>query len=261
MRNASPGTSAGGPWCVLAPFPTRPTLRDDEVHVVQLHRGTAGTLIRQADVLDNEERERVAGFIRERDRERYVAARLLLRLVVGYCVDRPPHSLQFTTNAFGKPSLVDPPNSVCFNLSHAGELVLLAIARNREVGVDVEAERPLDVLTRSGRFFSRGEHEALQLLPAAERRAAFFRCWTRKESFVKALGLGLSFPWTGFDVSVDDGYDLQVLRACPAAPDQLARWRIMPLPIDSGYAASVTAERHDWRLVRWREPASLRATA
>jgi len=95
------------------------------------------------------------------------------------------------------------------------------------------------------------------LLPAAERQAAFFRCWTRKESFVKALGLGLSFPWRGFDVSVDDRDDGQALLDCRSAPDHCARWRIVPLPIDSGYAASVTAEGHQWRLVRWREPVGL----
>jgi 4'-phosphopantetheinyl transferase len=226
--------------------------------VVRLHRGTAGNRMRRAAILDRDERERAGRFMRERDRERYAAARILLRVVVGHCVGRPPHSLQFTTNAFGKPRLVDPENSVCFNLSHAGQLVLLAITRNREVGVDVEEERPLDVLARADRFFSRGEHEALQLVPPADQRAAFFRCWTRKESFIKALGLGLSFPLTGFEVSVDDRHDAQVLRACPSAPDHVARWRILPLPIDSGYAASVAAEGHDWRLVRWTEPVTLR---
>ena len=117
--------------------------------------------------------------------------------------------------------------------------------------MDIEEERPIEVFELARRFFSASESTALQSIPASERVPAFFRCWTRKEAFIKALGDGLAFPLDGFAVSLDDDGSSQLLRACPAAPDALQQWRIVSLPAEAGYAAAVAAEAGDWRVVRW----------
>jgi 4'-phosphopantetheinyl transferase len=199
-----------------------------------------------AALLDDEERARVARFLFDADRARFVLAHGLMRQALAACLAVPPATLRFDTSPRGKPFLRHPAADLRFNLSHSGGYALLAAAWAREVGIDIEAERPIDELRLAQRFFSQVEYTALAAAP--DRRAAFFRAWARKESFVKARGDGLSFPRSGFDVRLDDAGD-GLLLACTAAPADLARWNIRPVPVPVGYAAAVTAEGHDWRLV------------
>jgi len=84
-------------------------------------------------------------------------------------------------------------SDVTFNLSHSGGIAMLAFTRRREIGIDVEqVRRDFDVEAIANRFFSAAEHAQLAELPAANRFEAFFRCWTRKEAYIKATGEGLS---------------------------------------------------------------------
>ncbi|MGH9350289.1 MAG: 4'-phosphopantetheinyl transferase family protein [Vicinamibacterales bacterium] len=228
-------------------WPARLDLLPGDVHVIRiLLDGPA-----DASVLNDDERGRAGRFHFDRDRRRFVAAHGWLRVTLGRCLDRRPESLRFVTGPYGKPRLVDPPVDLRFNLSHGGERALLAVTLGREVGVDVEEERPIEELDLAGRFFSAAEAACLRALPEADRRAAFFRCWTRKESFIKAVGEGLTFPLDAFEVSLGREDAPQLLRACQARGQALEHWRIVPLPIDDGYAAALAAEAGDWRVVRW----------
>jgi 4'-phosphopantetheinyl transferase len=177
-----------------------------------------------------------------------------MRLALGLYLNRAPDSLRFIATQRGKPQIVDASMDVRFNLSHAGERALLAIALQRDVGIDIEEERPIEVFELAERFFSPSEVEALRAVQAPQRAAAFFRCWTRKEAFVKALGEGMFFPLNGFDVSVDDDTSAQLLRGCAAAPNELWRWRVMSLPTERPYWAALAAAAGDWRVVRWTAP-------
>jgi 4'-phosphopantetheinyl transferase len=200
-------------------------------------------------LLDRAERARAARWVLERDRTRYVIAHALMRQVLGSSLDVPPSTLQFDVGPHGKPRLREAPFDLRFNLTHSGEQALLAVALGREVGIDIEAERPIDELALARRFFSPAEYAALAAVP--DRRAAFFRCWTRKESFVKARGDGLSFPLDGFDVGLEPQAE-QLLMACRAAPAELARWTTRAVCVGSGFAAALTAEGRDWRIVQRR---------
>lgn len=237
-------------WSDRPPFPDRLTLTSDDVHVVRFRLDEPC----DESLLDAEERGRAARFVFDRHRRRFVAAHAWMRAVLGRCIDRPPASLRFAAGSHGKPSLVDPPMDVRFNLSHAGERALLAVVLGREIGVDVEKERPIETLQLAQRFFASGEYACLEALPEAERDPAFFRCWTRKESFIKAVGEGLSFPLDLFEVSLAREEAPQLLLACRASGQAMARWRVVSLPIDRGYAAALTAEAGGWRVHRWREP-------
>ena len=95
------------------------------------------------------------------------------------------------------------------------------------------------MLQLSREFFSPNEHMALLSVAEVERLTGFFRCWTRKESFIKALGLGLTFPLDGFEVSLTPAGP-QLLQRCTAAPAEMTRWRIVAIPIDVGYTAALT---------------------
>jgi 4'-phosphopantetheinyl transferase len=138
--------------------------------------------------------------------------------------------------------VVDAPRDLRFNLSHSGDRALLAVAIGREVGVDVEAQAPVDALALAAHAFSANERAALAATPAEDRLAAFYRGWTRKESFVKALGCGLSFPLREFDVSLEASGE-PLLRACRRDAGVIGRWSILPIPADPGYCAALTVER------------------
>jgi 4'-phosphopantetheinyl transferase len=234
-----------------------PVLGDDEVHVwrVCVSR-TAGTAAALAPTLPAEEAARAARFHFEKDRLTYVVGRGRLRALLGAYLNRPAAELRFTTNEHGKPALAADPSAgdLQFNVSHSGDWVVYAVTRGRAVGVDVEGERPLTSLEGIGRrFFSPREVAALFGLPESERRAAFFRCWSRKEAYIKAVGRGLAIPLDEFDVSLAPGEPARLLEARGAAAVP-GPWGLRPLDVADGYAAAVAVHGTGWRLACWDSP-------
>jgi 4'-phosphopantetheinyl transferase len=238
------------PWRHL---PSRLELESSDVHVVlfRLDQELPGA----AALLDETERARADRFVFEADRRRFVTAHAWVRIVLGRCLDQAPESLRFTAGRRGKPRLVDGAADLRFNLSHAGERALLAVTRGQEVGVDIERERAIGTSDLARRFFAPSEWQALQGMDPSEQIPAFFRCWTRKEAFIKAIGDGLACPLDGFEVSLSDAESPQLLRSCTAVEGGLERWRIVSVPVEPGYRAAVAAGPGEWRIVRWTEPA------
>jgi 4'-phosphopantetheinyl transferase len=225
-----------------------PALAENEVHVWRVGLDGAAP----AGVLSDDERQRAARFRFERDRRRFAAARASLREILGGYLGEPPERLRFGQGAHGKPVLAWPAASgVCFNVSHSDALALCAVSRGREVGVDVEALRPLpDADALAERFFSAAELAELRRLPDARRLQAFFCCWTRKEAYLKAIGCGLLQPLDAFDVSVAPE-DLDCRLSVPAQPAEAARWLLLSLDAGPGYAAAVAGSDRPWQPVRW----------
>jgi 4'-phosphopantetheinyl transferase len=171
-----------------------------------------------------------------------------LRLVLAHVVGRSPQSLSFRNGAYGKPALADPGLDVRFNLSHADSRALIAVARGREVGIDMEQERLVKPLDLARLCFSSLERAALQRVSEPERLHAFFRGWTRKESFIKADGRGFSYPLDSFDVSLDESPQNALLAY--SADDSERQWKMRSLEMEGRFAAAITVEGTDWRLVR-----------
>jgi 4'-phosphopantetheinyl transferase len=219
---------------------------DDEVQIVRFALDEDGDGRAFLPVLDLDELKRAASFKFDRDRRRFTVAHGLTRMVLGSILGIPAARVRFRREPEGKPQLDDDGCDVRFNLSHSGERAVLAVTSGREVGIDLEQEHPLEVLAFARLFFSPGERLALEITPPAERLGAFFKVWTRKESFIKAIGSGLSFPLAGFHVSLDDDAD-QLLLDCRAAPWELHRWTMTNVPWDPGYAAAITVEGADWQ--------------
>ncbi len=154
-------------------------------------------------LLDPAERERAARFRSERDRQRFVARRGQLRVLIGAELDRAPEEIAFDYNAFGKPA-VRGGGGLCFSVSSSGSLGLCVIAHGVEVGCDIERRDPaLADRATAERLFAPGERRALDRLSPEQWLEGFFNCWTRKEAFVKALGRGMSHPLDSFVVSLD----------------------------------------------------------
>jgi 4'-phosphopantetheinyl transferase len=201
-------------------------------------------------LLSPDERLRAARYHFARDRRRYLTGRGILRRLLGRTLGLPPATIEFRYGPHGKPALADlQAGDLRFNLAHAEGLAVYAIARQREIGVDVERVRPLkDTETLARRFFSRGEYEALRALPEPSRLAAFFACWTRKEATLKARGDGLALPLDRFEVSVDPARPARLL-SVDGSPAEASRWGLHSFTPAPGHIAALAIEGGaDWPL-------------
>ncbi len=231
----------------------------DEVQLWQVELG--GQAADSADLLallSGDERARAARFHFRRDRDRFVAARGLLRRILADYLDLVPNAIRFAYGPYGKPALAGDLalSGLRFNLSHADDIALCAVTRDREVGVDIERLRTdLDAAALAKQFFSHWEIAALRALPPALQDAAFFACWTRKEAYIKARGEGLSLPLDHFDVTVapEEPPRLHV----EGAPEEAARWSLHRLAAPPGYAAALAVQGHDVQISsrRWEDTA------
>ena len=238
-------------WTLPPPSPRPFPLGREEVHVWQaaLDLPEAGVWELRR-LLSEDEQRRAEGFYFPRDRARYVVGRGLLRTLLGGYLDRDPVGLRFSYSAYGKPRLAGPAGepALHFNLAHSGGLALYALARGRELGIDVEQVRP-DFAGEeiAARFFSPREVAALRAVPAGLRREAFFHCWARKEAYLKATGKGLSLALDGFDVALAPGEPAALL-AVRDNPAEAGRWSLRALEPAPGYVAALAVEGHSWRL-------------
>jgi len=211
--------------------------------------GAAIRLDSCTSVMGSTERMRSARFHFERDRRRFITAHGCLRYLLAAYTGCRASDLRFRMNPHGKPAL-EWPEGPHFNISHSGNLAAIALAP-ASVGVDVEEIRPehasMDVALH---LFSAAE--AAQLMTARERDRInmFFRCWTRKESYIKALGEGLSVPLASFSVSLDQRSAAMVSWSSDAA--RAGEWWFGNLNPGSGYAGSLAVRCNIDRLVERR---------
>ena len=206
------------------------------------------------NTLSADERARAMAFRREGDRLRFVAARGSLRLLLGRYLDRAPGALEFGYGPRGKPELAGEGGGaeLRFNLSHAGELAVIAVARGRAVGVDVERLGPGPAAAGIARTaLSAAEKAALGMLAGPARGAAVFRAWSRKEAVVKALGEGLSLAPDRVAVSLGQQPALFGIAGDAGAA---ARWRLVDLDLSPGYVGALAGEGRGWRLAAWQWP-------
>ena len=237
------------PW---TPPPTVLALDADEVHVWRVDVDSAYT---RRDLLwsflADDERQRAADFLFDADRERFVVARGVLRALLGGYLRRHPGSLGFGYNPHGKPHLGGD-SEIRFSTSHSHGLVLLAFARGRDVGVDIERVRAdLGLEEIAACCFSPREMASLHSLRNGPRERAFFACWTRKEALAKAEGRGLALALHRFDVTLTPGEPAMLLdtRGNSLEP---TKWILEELAPDPGYAAALAVEGNGVRLLCWQ---------
>jgi 4'-phosphopantetheinyl transferase len=208
-------------------------------------------------VMSEDELARAAKFYFEKDRQHFIVAHGMLRQTLAPYLGLAPREIQFRIEKNGKPELAENsrPCSLKFNLSHSGELALLAITSGQIVGVDVERHRP-DFAGEAiaDRFFSAEEAGKLRTLPEEQKVEAFFNCWTRKEAYVKAIGEGLSIPLDSFDLTFAPGEAPALLRVA-GHPEELLRWSIYNLAPGEGYAGALMVEGREHVLSCWEWPA------
>lgn len=239
------------------------TVGHDEVHVWKVPLDACQGEI---DLLASDERERVASLHTELLRRRFIGARSGLRTILARYLDLSPADVAFVYDAIGKPRLdanlappaldlpqpessqTSSPNSqpaISFNLSHSGDLAVVAVATGVEIGIDIERLRPvkhLDDLAR--RYFHPNELRRVLSQDGTPRLEMFFRCWTRKEAVLKAIGTGVQYPLETIDLpltgSVAEPIDVPAWRAIPRS-----RLWLKSLEVAPGYTAALasTAKR------------------
>jgi len=192
--------------------------------------------------LDADECLRASAFRRPIDRDRFVARRGLMRAQLGQELGIAPQMVRIATDDHGKPFLRDDPD-LAFNLSHSNGLALLATMRGGVIGCDIEWRNPELACPRvAERLFAPEEYAVLAALPSEQWIAGFYNCWTRKEAYVKALGLGLSYPLDAFTVSVAPGDPVRFTSDEPG-------WTLASFEPALGYQAA---------LVTWAGPSPAR---
>lgn len=226
-----------------------PRLDSHETHVWRVDtRPLVSALAPYATLLSADE-------IARRDRlhagplqDRFVLVRGSLRRLLGHYLGLLPGQVRLVTNAYGKPG-VDPP-VLHFNVSYAGHLALLAFSRHGRVGVDAELIRPMaEMEAVIAGWFSSDEHAVWQALPPVERLRAFYRAWTRKEAFIKALGLGLSFPLARFSVTFAPGIPPRILNVEEQTDHP---WLLLDVSPDDQTAAALVIEAPQGEITCWR---------
>jgi 4'-phosphopantetheinyl transferase len=220
-------------------------LTDDHVHIwrIALTR-SMGSLQELQSLLTVQELDRADRFRFTKDRQRFIMVRSLLRVILSRYLDLNPGQLQFVYNQYGKPALAPAlvTRGLSFNLSHAHELALVAVAWDRQLGIDLEYIRPIPEIEQiTARILSPQEKEIFRGTPAIEKLQVFFHYWTCKEAYIKARGEGLSLPLDQFQVGpiLDEGHPLLSVNG---DPKEALRWSIRKLIPAPGYVAALVVE-------------------
>ena len=215
--------------------------------------GAAGQIAAMAETLSVDERIRAGKFYFERDRRAFILTRGILRTLLGRYLGQAADRLRFRYGPQGKPALTrdSGEDTLRFNLSHSHGVALLAFARARDVGVDLERIRPhLASEEIAKRFFAPREVSMLRKVPAQMRAEAFFHCWTRKEAYIKATGKGLSMPLDEFVVSLAPDEPAALLET-RTDHREASRWCLRSLTPHPGYVGALAVRGDGLALRRW----------
>jgi len=201
---------------------------------------TAEGLDKFARTLAPEEHERAGRFLFDRDRERFVVGRGLLRAILGRYLGAEPAEIALAYGPHGKPTLdgAFAGNRLAFNVAHSAGLAVVAVARDCVLGVDVERVRDLgNAAEMADRFFSPRESAELRALPDDQRPAAFIHLWTRKEAFLKATGRGIAEGLEIIEVSFLPEEPARLI-SVPETAEHLA-WELHDLKPAAGFGAAL----------------------
>jgi 4'-phosphopantetheinyl transferase len=234
-----------------------PDLAAGQVHVWKIWQEEA----RFADftsLLSNEEMERASRLRTAALFHRFAANHGMLRILLGSYLGMDPRRLQFAANPYGKPSLREMGLHLRFNMTHSDDLTLIAVCLQSEVGIDVETVRPVEEWEEIAKsHFSDDEYRCLlaePMQPADLQRDAFFRCWTRKEAVIKAIGMGLSMPLSSFTVSTTQE---AALLHCSWNETAASQWTLEHLEPAPGFVGALAMEGTEWSIQQFDCPESL----
>jgi 4'-phosphopantetheinyl transferase len=227
-----------------------PSLRPEEVHLwlVEPERVSEPRLLdTYRDLLDGEERQRLARFRFERHRLQFLVSHVLVRVTLSRYASVAPEAWSFVTNAYGRPEVAEGLPRLRFNLSHTDGMAVCAVTPEADVGVDVEdGERSGQTVELAETVFAPSEVTALKALPVEHQRERFFTYWTLKEAYIKARGMGLSLPLAQFAFQLEPERSPRIVFDSRLADDP-DTWRFVQVRPSARHQVAL-AVRRDSRL-------------
>jgi 4'-phosphopantetheinyl transferase len=230
-------------WC--SP-PADVALPSNEVHVWRAKLDQSDPLVdKLSSVLSADEKERASRFHDDGDKKRFIACRAILRIILSRYSGVDARRLEFEYGTHGKPSLTRRTGTKAalrFSSSHSHSLSLFAVTVNQEIGIDTEYIRPVsDRDEIVDRYFTSGEKIVYGRLAPDAKQPAFFNGWTRKEAYLKAIGVGVNQPLRTVEVSLEPGKPARLLRI-EGNPRQAAAWSLYELSLGADYAGVVAVK-------------------
>lgn len=177
----------------------------------------------------------------------YVLCRGLLRKTLSNFLEINPQTIIFNYNEYGKPFL-DPTlgSKIEFNLSHSGDMMILAISENGRIGIDIERVRTSPEFIEIARqFFSNAEYLQLSQFDSVKQSEWFLKLWTIREAFVKCIGVGLQFPLE--KINLQDLFEEKKLNTFVVNEDIKDSWTFLHLNLGNDYVATVVPEDPQWK--------------
>jgi 4'-phosphopantetheinyl transferase len=228
-------------------------LDKNEVHLWRAKLNfTSRQVTKFTSFLSDDEKQKAFSFYSKTDTHNYIASRAITRLIISRYTNLEPAEIVFYYNYFGKPFVLT--NNFGFNISHSKDFVICAVSGSKMVGIDIEFIKDgFNSLEIAERFFSKAEIDELKSVPFNLRNEAFFNCWTRKEAFIKARGIGLSLPLDSFDVSLMPGKPARILSIRNNDEGSQNYWHFQNLNVAKGYASALVLpyEPHAVRYWDW----------
>jgi 4'-phosphopantetheinyl transferase len=214
-----------------------------------------------AQTLSRTEQARAQRFVDARNRNDFIVAHGVLRLLLARYTAIPAGKLAFTLGPNGKPALAQDGGAVSFNMTHSHGRALIAVSDGREVGIDLEQMNPdVQALAIARRYFCSSERAAIESAAGSAQAQSFFRYWVAKEAVLKGQGIGLKFPIDGFEVKFNARRTHAQVRALEDS--RLAHnWRIRMLPLPGDWIGAVAVRGDDWNLRLQSLPAPQAARA
>jgi 4'-phosphopantetheinyl transferase len=222
---------------------TSPPLENQQVHVLAASLDDLETYREQAEaVINSEERARAARFINPAHGEQFALVRGALRCCLATYLAIPAATIEFVFNNYGKPQILPAQNNIAlqFNVSHSHRMAAFAFALGQRVGIDIEYMKPLKNMTGLAQHVcSPKEWDEFIALDASQCEAAFFRLWTRKESFIKANGQGLSMGLRSIYIGLQE---TDIIDCVQYENMWLRNWYIQDLHCPQDYKMAVAVE-------------------
>lgn len=181
---------------------------------------------------------RAEAFGNAQSRRRFVVTRGALRMLLASLLKEAPRSIQIEAGPSGKPRLAGAGRRLGFNVSHSGDLALICIAEDTEVGVDLERLRPIpSAVEIARRRFTPEEVRFVEEGGENDVDRRFLLCWTRKEALAKATGAGLSLDLRSFAVPLEESGGVVSLASPNGGGEQ--RWQILNVALGDEHIASL----------------------
>ncbi len=222
----------------------------DDLHAFVLDISTLTLADVRLDHFSSSDRQRIKHFVHEIDQLRFGIARTALYALCARYMSVNERDIALEFNDYGKPRIRS--SELSFNVSHSGMRVALAFCWQHEIGIDVQEVLPQeDLLAVAERFFSPSERRGLAIQQDVLQMESFYRCWTRKEALIKALGLGVSAPLDSFSVEFRAGFPAAIVEMEePLGP--LSEWLLEDLPIAPDYAGAIACH-HPHKNITFKE--------